>query len=154
MVLVPYTNAVVYFFRYRKVFNYTDRDIEVLQDSFDELKMSNCLKSFQNFLADDICKFWGNVSNYQVGTDKPFSLLSTLALGICVIPHSNAGPERFFSMIRKNLRSDRSCIKKDTTLNSLMILKTCELSLDFIPSSDLLKKAKTATRLALLDAAT
>ena len=54
-------------------------------------------------------------------------------------------------MVNKNLRADRSCLDKDTTLNSIMIIKTRGLTLDFEPSDALLKSARQATRLMLSD---
>ena len=41
-----------------------------------------------------------------------------------VLPHSNAGLERLFSIIRKNKTDMRSSLKLDGTLSSILSIKT------------------------------
>ena len=79
-----------------------------------------------------------------------YNLIGQLAMSLCLIPHSNAVAERVFSLINKQLTDQRKSLKKDTTLNNIMIIKCANLPIDFEPSSELLKQAKRATRLSLL----
>lgn len=85
----------------------------------------------------------------QVGTQEKFRQVAQLAKLVLTIPHSNAGAERVFSIVNKNLTDARSCLDKDTTLNSIMLVKTANLPVDFVPSKQLCKKAKSATRIML-----
>ena len=79
-------------------------------------------------------------------------LLADVALSVLVIPHSNAGEERVFSMIRKNKTEFRSQLSASGSLNSIMRIKL-SLPEDLVPcfrwkpSNDLLKKCKSACRL-------
>ena len=50
-------------------------------------------------------------------------LLSKIALCVLVVPHSNAGEERIFSIIRKNKTDFRSRLQLDGSLNSIMRIK-------------------------------
>ena len=50
-------------------------------------------------------------------------LLSEIALCVLVVPHSSAGEERIFSMIRKNKTDFRSRLQLDGSLNSIMRIK-------------------------------
>ena len=81
-----------------------------------------------------------------------YKLLAQLAMSLCLIPHSNAVAERVFSLINKNLTAQRKSMKKDTTLNNIMIVKCADLPIDFEPEAELLKNAKRATRLSLIQA--
>ena len=81
-----------------------------------------------------------------------YKLLAQLAMSLCLIPHSNAVAERVFSLINKNLTAQRKSMKKDTTLDN-MIVKCADLPIDFEPEAELLKNAKRATRLSLIQAA-
>ena len=78
-------------------------------------------------------------------------LLSEIALSVLVIPHSNAGEERVFSMIRKNKTEFRSRLQLGGSLNAIMRIKMSvprELMpcYRWEPSHELLKKCKSATR--------
>ena len=42
---------------------------------------------------------------------------------VLTIPHSNAGEERVFSMIRKNITATRSCLDQEKTLGSIRTIK-------------------------------
>ena len=81
---------------------------------------------------------------------KRFSvMLSKVALLVLTIPHSNAGEERVFSMIKKNLTSLRSCLDQEETLGSIMTIKMESLNspegINLPPN--VRKAAKSATRL-------
>ena len=81
--------------------------------------------------------------------NKRFPRLSKIALLVLTIPHSNAGEERVFSMIKKNLTSLRSCLDQEETLGSIMTIKMESLNspgkIELPPN--VLKAAKSATRL-------
>ena len=80
---------------------------------------------------------------------KHFPILSKVALLVLTIPHSNAGEERVFSMIKKNLTSLRSCLDQEETLGSIMTIKMESRSrpegINLPPN--VVKPAKSATRL-------
>ena len=77
-----------------------------------------------------------------------FPLLSKVARLVATIPHSNAGEERVFSMIRKNRSESRPWLNAETTLASIIMTKlamTQGTVLKFEPTKELLLKVKTAT---------
>ena len=49
--------------------------------------------------------------------------LGAIALSVLVVPHSNAGEERVFSMIKKNKTDFRANLQLDGSLNSIMRIK-------------------------------
>jgi len=53
-----------------------------------------------------------------------FDLLFKVAEAVMMIPHSNAGEERIFSLINKNITLSRSSLKLDGTLSLLITVKT------------------------------
>ena len=77
--------------------------------------------------------------------------LSKVALAVLTIPHSNAGEERVFSMIKKNKTDFRSNLDLPRSLSSIMTIKMnkpanllpCHT---FKPSNSLLTKCKAACR--------
>ena len=77
--------------------------------------------------------------------------LSKVASAVLTIPHSNAGEERVFSMIKKNKTDFRSKMDLRRLLSSIMTIKmnkpanllTCHR---FKPSNILLTKCKAARR--------
>ena len=92
---------------------------------------------------------WGYLRGLKtLGTNAfEFDLLFRVAEVIMTIPHSNAGEERIFSMIKKNKTPDRSSLRLDGTLSSLMVVKThVEDPLKWKPSVTLLDSAKKATK--------
>ena len=133
----------VNFFRYRKVFELTDTDLDQLEDLYFTLKASDCLPPSSVSLTE----FWREVR--KIGGGK-YALLSNLAMCLALVPHSNAVAERSFSMINHILAPSRKCLSKEDTLNNIMLVKCSNLPDDFMPSTDLQKKAKAATRLSLL----
>lgn len=81
------------------------------------------------------------------GCQLRFANLSRIALLVLVLPHSNAGEERIFSLIRLNKTTYRSCLSLDGTLSSILTVKThISDSSKFDPSKEMLDKAKKATR--------
>lgn len=138
--------------RFRKVFGYSDNELDQLLDQISEIKVhKDFLQASSEYSNDtDITEFWLNCKKLTVGSSTPFIPLCNLALCISIIPHSNASAERMFSMINKNIGGARSMLRKDTTVNDLMIVKSFNLPIDFQPSPQLIKKAKAATRLSLV----
>ena len=55
--------------------------------------------------------------------ESRFPLLSTVARLVLVIPHSNAGEERVFSLINKNKTSSRPSLALDGTLSLIIQVK-------------------------------
>lgn len=65
---------------------------------------------------------------------------------ILVLPHSNAGEERVFSIVHKNKTTFRSSLSMEGTLSSILTFKLADVNaVKFKPPSELLKKAKGAT---------
>ena len=58
---------------------------------------------------------------------KRFKLLPKLAELVLVIPHSNADSEGLFSIVRKNKTVERSTMKLDETLSSILSMKSMYL---------------------------
>ena len=80
-----------------------------------------------------------------------FQNLSKVMMAILSIPHSNAGCERIFSMVRKNKTDQRASMSSET-LNALMVLKSRAKSRDAEFSNEQLKKFKTAYAKSLKNA--
>ena len=86
---------------------------------------------------------------FVLGIYLSFCSPCKVALLVLTIPHSNAGEERVFSMIKKNLTSLRSCLDQEETLGSIMTIKMESLNspegINLPPN--VLKAAESATRL-------
>ena len=75
-----------------------------------------------------------------------FKKLFKVAKRILVLPHSNAGEERVFSVVRKNKTPFCSSLSMEGTLSSILTVKLAGVNaVKFNPPSELLKKAKGAT---------
>ena len=90
---------------------------------------------------------WGYLATMKSADGQlMFKRLSKVAKLVLVLPHSNAGEERVFSMVRKNKTSFRSSLSMEGTLSSILTVKLADINaVKFEPSSELLKKAKRAT---------
>ena len=135
--------------RYRKIYGWTDTQLDAMRDEIMLLRKDRRVKQLAMEQDMPIDRFWREVGALKTGEDLSYKLVSQLAAVMLVIPHSNASPERIFSMINKNLSPERSRLNKDTTLNHIMIIKTSSLLLSFQPTLALLIKAKQATRCML-----
>ena len=135
--------------RYRKIYGWTDTQLDAMRDEIMLLRKDRRVKQLAMEQDMPIDRFWREVGALKTGEDLSYKLVSQLAAVMLVIPHSNASPERIFSMINKNLSPERSRLNKDTTLNHIMIIKTSSLPLSFQPTLALLIKAKQATRCML-----
>ena len=84
----------------------------------------------------------------NVDSSPRFQLLSEVGRLVLVIPHSNAGEERVFSLIRQNKTPDRSSLDANGTLSSMIQIKLANSDpcTKWEPSKDLLKAAKGATK--------
>ena len=109
-------------------------------------------------LGDDVGKglsaveVWSVISKIKLGGNLLFKKLSEVALLVLVIPHSNAGEERVFSQVKKNLGDQRSCLNIEKTLNDLLVLKNtpqCEPCSELKTPLQLLVAAKKSTAAAL-----
>ena len=83
----------------------------------------------------------------NVDSSQRFEMLSTVARLVLVIPHSNAGEERVFSLIKQNKTPGRSSLEANGTLSSIIQVKLANTDSCVLwePPKDLLKAAKTAT---------
>ena len=90
--------------------------------------------------------FWLAMEKVKLPSGKQrFSILAKVALCALSLPHSNADTERSFSMLRKIQQDSRGNLCQQTTTSLL----SCKMNEDsecstFQPSTQLLKKAKTA----------
>ena len=98
-------------------------------------------------------RIWSHISQMKLpGMDiARFACLFSVAKVVLSIPHSNAGEERVFSVIRKIKREDRGRLQMEGTLSSLITVKLnlpeskAHPCYEFQPSKTLLQKAKKAT---------
>ena len=103
---------------------------------------------------DDNCHYhmdviWCYLSMLKGSDGRPtFSRLSKIAKLVLVLPHSNAGEERVFSIIRKNETPFRPNLGIDKTLPSLLTVKlaTEEPCHKYEPPPCVIKNAGKVTR--------
>ena len=78
------------------------------------------------------------------GCRPRFPNLAKVAKLVLVLPHSNAGEARLFSLVRLNKTSYRSAVSLDGTLSSIMTVKThlSDSSTKFDPPKELLEKRR------------
>ena len=91
---------------------------------------------------------WGYLSNMTNANGLPrFGRLAHVAKVVLLIPHSNAGEERVFSMVRKNKTDFRPNLGLDTTLSSLLTVKlaTHEPCHKYKPEQSVVKRSKKVT---------
>ena len=75
--------------------------------------------------------FWAAMSELKSITDSAllrFGTLSHLAKILLVLPHSNADPERLFSMVRKIDTEQRRCLDPSTVCELVMTTSFCYLT--------------------------
>lgn len=92
---------------------------------------------------------WGFISTMKTGDtcNYRFSQLSRIAKLVLTLPHSNAGEERVFSLVRLNKTPYRSSLNIDGTLSSILTVKlhNTESCYQFEPSKEMLDSSKKAT---------
>ena len=96
--------------------------------------------------ATRLDSFWFAMGDVKLPTGKlRFRSLSSVAIAALSLPHSNADPERCFSILRK-IQTDQRGNLCEKTINSLLTLKF-NMDLEcfkYSPGTDVLRKAKTA----------
>ena len=127
----------------QEVHDYATKEDEELPKAVKELARE---KEGSSRLRPDIV--WGHLQEMTTPDGhRRFPILSKAALLVVTIPHSNAGEERVFSMIKKNLTSLKSCLDQEETLGSIMMIKMESLSrpegINLPPN--VVKAAKSAT---------
>jgi len=91
---------------------------------------------------------WHYLSTLKSGDGyQRFMKLCRIAKLVLVIPHSNVGEERVFSMVRKNKTPFRPSLSLDKTLPSLLTVKlaTEEPCHKFEPTSSVIEQAGKVT---------
>ena len=90
--------------------------------------------------------FWCYLSSLKGSDGQPsFSRLSKIAKLALVLPHSNAGEERIFSIIRKNKTPFRPNLGIDKTLPSLVTVKFAEELVTYMSHQHVIEKAGKVT---------
>ena len=92
---------------------------------------------------------WGYLSGAkEYDGSLKFPYLSQVGRLVMVIPHSNAGEERVFNLIRQNKTQFRPSLNNDGTLSSLIQVKLAnhDSCVTWDPPKSLLKTAKGATK--------
>ena len=82
--------------------------------------------------------------------NKRFKFIPQVASLVLVLPHSNAGLERLFSVVRKDKTDMRSSLKLDGTISSILTTKTynpesLNLCYKWRPDKNLLDLSKKET---------
>ena len=92
---------------------------------------------------------WGFLGTMRTGDNcnYKFPYLSKVAKLVLTLPHSNAGEERVFSLVRLNKTPYRSSLSLDGTLSSILTVKlhNPEPCYEFEPPKEMLEKSKKAT---------
>ena len=92
---------------------------------------------------------WGYLSGVKnCDASCRFRNLSTVAKLVLIIPHSNAGEERIFNLIKQNKTPTHSSLHVNGTLSSIIQVKLANKDSCVVwePPKELLKSAKGATR--------
>ena len=108
-------NDIMGISRYRKIQGWTDTQLDAMRDKAMLLRKDRRVKQLTMENDMPIDRFWREVGALKTGEDLLYKLVSRLAAVMLVVPHSNASPDRIFSMINKNLSQERSRLNKDTT---------------------------------------
>ena len=98
--------------------------------------------------------FWDAMSKVKLVTDintHKFGTLGVLAKTLLVLLHSNADPERLFSMVRKIETEQRKNLDPSTVCDLLSLklnIDTPCFENEHLMSKEMLKSAKSATRVS------
>ena len=112
----------------------------------------NQLPSYEN---GDLDQFWFSMGKIEKPGDtslKRFGNLAGLCKTLLVLPHSNADPERLFSMVRKIDTEQRGNLSPSTVQDLISVKMNTDPSCfesHKLFTSDLLKSAKSATKRSL-----
>ena len=133
-------------------------------DELDDLSME--FRGFRSSSDSDLPKFdpkehaaiehfWDAMSKVKLVTvisTHKFGTLAVLAKTLLVLPHSNADPERLFSMVRKIETEQRKNLDPSTVCDLLIVelnIATSCFDNEHLMSKEMLKSAKSATRASL-----
>lgn len=129
--------------RFPQIISHTECD--QLQEEFDDYVVTPASELPSEEKGVD--NFWSLMADIKDPfTVKPrFGLLSKLAKSCCVIPTSNADPERIFSMLKKIQTDMRSELNTDTICSLMCAKQNQDINCyQFEPSESLLMSAKKA----------
>lgn len=153
--------------KYANIFNYNSSKMDKLQEEFVDYQLLDRTDIPEAVWEESVVyeeeegqeekkqyhrmdNIWTYLSLVQNSADSScrFPLLSRLARLVLIIPHSNAGEERVFSLIKQNKTPTRSSLNNDGTLASLIQIKlgNQETCIEWEPPKELLKSAKGATK--------
>ena len=129
-------------------------DDDIGQAAWNEAKVIDGTDEDGSILAHyRVDVLWYHISQMKVPETSlhRFKYLPLLAEIVLVIPHSNAGQERLFSIVRKNKTDSRSSLKLDGSLSSILAVKchnpeAVTPCYKWQPNDDLLQKSKRATK--------
>ena len=95
------------------------------EDVFEEAKVIDGEQDGESMFHYRMDVLWWHITNQNIpGTaSKRFPHLAKVAELVLVLPHSNAGEERLFSIVRKNKTESRASLKLDGTLSNLLAMK-------------------------------
>ena len=95
------------------------------KDAFEEAKVVDGEQDGKVLFYYRMDVLWWHIANKNIpGTaTKRFPHLAKVAELVLVLPHSNAGEERLFSIVRKNKTESRASMKLEGTLSNLMAMK-------------------------------
>lgn len=152
--------------QYSDILNFDDQQVDLLFEEFTDYKTFQISELPDNALTDALLEEYEDRDEYRldviwyhlyhlkslVGSNFRFRNLFSVAHLVLVTPHSNAGIERVYALIKKNKRegSDRNRLDIEGSLSAILAVKMDQPEAfnkcyDFKPSEDLLKKAKKAT---------
>ena len=98
-------------------------------------------------------QFWFSMGKIQKPGDtsqKRFSNLAGLCKTLLVLPHSNADPDRLFSMVHKIDTEQRESLSSSTVQDLLTVkMNTDSSCFENLFTSDLMKTAQSATKCSL-----
>jgi len=128
----------------------TDEDIG--RDAWNEAKVVDGYVDGTEVFHYRVDILWWNIGHMVIpeSSARRFHCLLKVAELVLVLPHSNAGEERLFSMVRKNKTDSRSSLKLDGMLSNLLAMKlhypeTTTPCFRWSPDSTLLSTSKKAT---------
>ena len=127
--------------RYPKVFTFTSKELDTVHEEFLDYQSMSKDEIPQHVWDEAVChehvgpgskvayhrmdRIWGHIADMKLpGMDTArFARLAKVAQLVLTIPHSNAGEEHVFSVIRKIRRDDRGKLQLEGTLSSLVSVK-------------------------------
>ena len=132
-------------------------EIDTLSIEFRDFRATplDQLPTYDSKEAGAVDQFWASMAKVQSVMDlevRRFGVLSNFAQVLLILPHSNADPERLFSMVRKIETEERGKLDPSTVCDLLSVKinndKPCYLNSHLINDS-MLSNAKSATMKSL-----